>query len=249
MKRTARRQEDLSDLVPGDLKAVQVCLDWLRDLGKAQEEFGTACRAILSLEKLPDHLKHDAFRRAMLKAWRFREQLGRRPYQRAVATRVVDRLSPWLDAALVSCARLEVSFRLGKVPESNFFRTMLTIITALGGPLEEFQELLVFVMVQRGGNTKAAARPDEHKLAGMQNHLGQSENRTDLTIVTAKVKRDPKNRDSSIYFWMAKKKSLQWIKNKVKANKKWESLSSLQAVSAAGRRFAKKHNLPWPVQR
>jgi hypothetical protein len=62
-------------------------------------------------------------------------------------------------------------------------------------------------------------------------------------------KHDPKNRDNCIYHWMVEQKSLQWIKNRVNKRKSWEPLDTVQGVSLAGKRFATKHHLPWPVQR
>jgi hypothetical protein len=57
-------------------------------------------------------------------------------------------------------------------------------------------------------------------------------------------------RDKFCYYQMKKGKLLKTIMNEVNKNSRWDSLYSPQGVSAAARRFARKHGLPWPpVQR
>jgi hypothetical protein len=56
-------------------------------------------------------------------------------------------------------------------------------------------------------------------------------------------------RDKFIYEHMAKGKTRAWIRNRVSARKPWERLESDQGVSDAARRYAVRHNLPWPIHR
>ena len=63
------------------------------------------------------------------------------------------------------------------------------------------------------------------------------------------VRRNPKDRDNYIYFAIHDGTALKEIKNKVNANKDWQPLDQLPSVSAAARRFARRHNLPWPIAR
>lgn len=63
------------------------------------------------------------------------------------------------------------------------------------------------------------------------------------------VRRNSKDRNNYIYFAMVDGKHLKEIKNRVNEKQDWERLDNLESVSAAAKRFAKKHNLQWPIQR
>lgn len=54
-------------------------------------------------------------------------------------------------------------------------------------------------------------------------------------------------RDKFCYDKMMQGKNRAWIRNHLR--KTWEQLESEQAVSAAAKRYAARHNLPWPISR
>ena len=54
-------------------------------------------------------------------------------------------------------------------------------------------------------------------------------------------------RDKFAYTSLKAGKSLQVIKNKINNRRTWEPLESVQGVSAAAKRYAERHSLPWPI--
>jgi hypothetical protein len=56
-------------------------------------------------------------------------------------------------------------------------------------------------------------------------------------------------RDRFIYVKLKKGKTRAWIKNRLAERRTWEPLESEQGISAAARRYAQRHDLPWPIKR
>jgi hypothetical protein len=54
-------------------------------------------------------------------------------------------------------------------------------------------------------------------------------------------------RDRFCYTSLKNGESLKWIMQEVNKRKKWESLSTEQAVSQAAKRYAERKELPWPL--
>jgi hypothetical protein len=67
------------------------------------------------------------------------------------------------------------------------------------------------------------------------------------TPPVASKKNASDERDKFAYTSLTDGKTLQEIKNKINSKRKWEPLESVQGVSAAAKRYAERHSLPWPI--
>lgn len=84
---------------------------------------------------------------------------------------------------------------------------------------------------------------------GIEQHSRSVSLPTNLPSDAATTSNSNDPRDQFIYESRIEGKTRAWIRNKVNARKSWEALESEQAVSAAAKRYSKRHDLPWPIKR
>ena len=120
-------------------------------------------------------------------------------------------------------------------------RSWANLSQAQQGVLKSHLRQAIKAVQERQRSIPNELESDDAALKAVERFMGR--------LRTKKVKRDPRDRDSCIYHWRKNGKSLKWIKDSVNRNPNWEPLHAVESISAAAKRFAKKHGLPWPIKR